>query len=137
MEQFNINNLTLRISDNINYVWILLPQQVSREEFATMLGNAEFHSLLDQHNVKNVLVDCSNMWSFGIPEMSDFLDTDFTSHMGKIGVQKISVIVNETVLSMMSFIFQTIEQNHTEVSPQIRFFDSSKFHESFESVSWF
>ena len=137
MEQFTIKNLTVRIAENINYVWVLLGGQISREEFADSLGDADFHTLLQQYDVKNVLVDCSGMWSFGIPEMSDYLDTEFTAAMRGIGVEKISVVLSEDVLSMLSFVFQGIENNHNNSSPKIRFFESSQFHESFESVSWF
>lgn len=137
MEQITIKNLTVRIAENINYVWVLLGGQISREEFADSLSDTEFHTLLQQNNVKNVLVDCSGMWSFGIPEMSDYLDTEFTAAMREIGVEKISIVLNEEVLSMLSFVFQGMENNHRDGSPEIRFFNSSQFHESFESVSWF
>ncbi|MBX7169969.1 MAG: hypothetical protein K1X72_03355 [Pyrinomonadaceae bacterium] len=137
MQQYSINNLTVRISENINYVWVLLPEQVTREDFAAMLGNSEFHRLLQQNNVQNVLVDCGNMWNFGIPEMSDYLDKDFTVSMRQIGVKKISVVINQEVYSLLTLVFQTIENSHSQSSPQIRFFDSLQFYNSFESVSWF
>lgn len=137
MQQYSINNLTVRISENINYVWVLLPEEVSGKDFAAMLGDSEFHRLLQQNNVQNVLIDCSNMWNFGIPEMSDYLDKDFTVSMQQFGVKKISIIINQEVYSLLNFVFQSIENNHKQGSPQIRFFGSLQFYESFESVSWF
>ena len=137
MEQFTIKNITVRIADDINYVWVLLDEQVNREEFADSLGDAEFHALLQQHNARNLLVDCGKMWSFGTPEMSDYLDTGLTAAMREIRVRKISVVVSENVYSMLPFIFEAIENNHAENSPEIRFFTSAQFQESFESVAWF
>jgi hypothetical protein len=137
MEQFTIQNLTVRISSDFNYVWILLDEQTRSEQFAASLGDASFHSLLQRYNVKNILLDCGKMWVFSIPEMSNYLDTDYTAAMRENGVEKISVVVNDEVFSIMSSIFQGIEANHAQSSPQIRFFNTSSFYESFESVAWF
>ncbi|HEY0460479.1 MAG TPA: hypothetical protein VGC97_15190 [Pyrinomonadaceae bacterium] len=137
MEQFKIQNLNVRVSTDFNYVWVLLEEQVRSEQFAASLGDAEFHSLLQRYHVRNILLDCSKMWVFSIPEMSAYLDTQFTNLMVGIGVEKISVIVNEEVFRMLSGIFQGIEFNHLQNLPQIRFFGTASFYESFESVAWF
>jgi hypothetical protein len=137
MEQFTIQNLTVRVSADFNYVWILLDEQTRSEQFAASLGDASFHSLLRQYKVRNILLDCGKMWVFSIPEMSNYLDTDFTAAMRENAVEKISVVVNDEVFSIMSFVFQGIEANHAQGSPQIRFFNTSSFYESFESVAWF
>lgn len=137
MEQLVIKNLTVRIAENINYVWVLINEQTNREEFVESLGDSDFHKLLKQNTVKNLLVDCSNMWSFGIPEMSEYLDVEFMTSMRSIGVEKISVIINDEVFSMLSFVFQGIENSHSRNSPKLRFFSGSQFYQSFESVNWF
>jgi hypothetical protein len=137
MEQFKIQNLTVRVSQDFNYVWVLLEEQVRFEQFTLSLGDASFHSLLQRYNVKNILLDCGKMWVFSIPEMSGYLDAQFADSMREIGVEKISVVVNEEVFSMLSGIFQGIEFNHLQNPPQIRFFGTTSFYESFDSVSWF
>jgi hypothetical protein len=137
MEQFTIQNLTVRVSEDFNYVWVLLDEQARSEQFAASLGDASFHSLLRRFYVNNILLDCSKMWVFSVPEMSDFLDKEFTVAMRDSGVEKISVIINDEVFSIMSFIFQGIEGNHAQSPPQIRFFNTASFYESFESVAWF
>ena len=137
MEQVSIKNLTVRIADGINHVWVILDEQVNRETFAESLGDADFSALLQQHQTKNVLIDCTRMWSFGIPEMSDYLDTKLTASMRPIGVQKISVVVSDEAMSYLALIFQGIEVKHNDSTPKIRFFGASQFYESFDSVSWF
>jgi|SRR5215203_2324442 len=137
MEQFTIQNLTVRVSEDFNYVWILLDEQTKSEQFAASLGDASFHTLLRHHNVKNILLDCGKMWVFSIPEMSGFLDTEFAASMRETGVEKISVIISEEVFSMLSGILHGIEFNHLQDAPQIRFFGTASFYESFESVAWF
>ena len=137
MEQFRVQNLSLRVADNINYAWILLDEQTDREQFAASLGAADFRILLQRFAVRNILIDTSQMWSFGIPEMADYLDKNFTAEMRGAGVEKISVILNEDVISLLSFIFQTIETNHAAGVPQIRFYSTPQFYETGESVSWF
>lgn len=137
MEQFRVQNLNLRVADGINYAWILLDEQTNREQFAASLGDADVRNLLQRFAVKNILIDTSKMWSFGIPEMSDYLDTNFTAEMRETGIEKIAVVLNEDVISMLSFVFQGIEANHAAGVPQIRFFSTPQFYETSDSVSWF
>jgi len=137
MEQFTIQNLTVRVSEDFNYIWVLLDEQTRSEEFAASLGNPEFLSLLMLRRVKNILLDCSKMWVFSIPDMSNFLDTLFAEMMRASDVEKVSVIINEEIFSIMSGIFQGIEAKHLQSPPQIRFFSTASFYESFDSVSWF
>ena len=137
MEQFSIQNLTLRVSEQFNYVWVLLDEQTRSEQFAASLNDASFHALLQKYNVKNILLDCGKMWVFSIPDMSEYIDYDFAAAMNGIGVEKISVVINEEIFSMMSGIFQGVQNRHAENPPEIRFFDTTSFYNSFESVNWF
>lgn len=136
MEQSSIQNLTVRYSPDFNYVWVLLAAQTNSELFAASLGDASFHSLLRRYDVKNMLLDCGKMWVFSIPEMTAYLDQSFAAAMRENGVEKVSVVVNEEIFGIMSSIFQGIAANHPQ-SPEIRFFSTARFYESFESVDWF
>jgi hypothetical protein len=137
MEQFTIQNLTVRVSEDFNYIWVLVDAETRSEQFAASLGNNLFLSLLMLRSVKKILLDCSKMLIFSIPDMSNFLDTSFAEKMRLSGVEKVSVIINEEIFSMMSGIFQAVESKHIQSPPQIRFFSTASFYESFDSVSWF
>lgn len=137
MEQFNIQNLTLRVSPDFNYVWVLLDEQARSPEFAASLSDAQFQQLLQHYKVRNILLDCSKMQVFSIPDMSSYLDKEFANLMNSIGVEKISVIINDETFQMLSGIFLGIQSRHLQNAPQIRFFGSDSFYNSFDSVSWF
>ena len=137
MEQFSIRNLTVRVSKDFNYIWVLLAGQTKSVEFIASLGDAAFHELLRRFHVKNILLDCGKMLVFSIPDMPDFLDTEFADRMRACGVEKVSIIVNEEVFSIMRGFLEPVEAKHRDGVPQIRFFDSASFSESFDSVSWF
>ena len=137
MEQISIRNLTVRVSGDFNYIWVLLDEHTKSVEFIASLGDAAFHELLRRYNVKNILLDCGKMLVLSIPDMPDFLDTEFADRMRENGVEKVSIIINEEVFSIMSGFLQPIETKHSQSVPQIRFFDTASFYNSFDSVSWF
>jgi hypothetical protein len=137
MEQFKIQDLTFRYSPDFNYVWVLIAEQTNSEQFGASLGSAEFYALVQRYKVKNMLLDCGKMWVFSIPDMSSYLDGTFAAQMRDNGVEKISVVINAETFSMLSGILQGIEFNHLQNPPQIRFFSTEQFYDSFDSVSWF
>ena len=136
MEQFTIQNLTVRISSNFNYIWVLVDEETRSPEFAASLSDDEFHTQVILSNIHNIVLDCSRMQVFSIPEMPRFLDKQFAEMMYDCAVDKVSVIVNEEWISIMSGIFDGIAARH-QSAPEIRFFSTAGFYDSFESVSWF
>ena len=137
MEQFTIRNLTVRVSEDFNYIWVLLDEFTKSDEFVAALRDSEFLSQLMLRRVKNILLDCGKMLVLSIPDMPEFLDTEFADMMQACGVEKVSIIINEEVFSIMQGFLTPIEDKHRASVPQIRFFDRTSFYNSFESVSWF
>ena len=137
MEQFSIQNLTVRISEDFNYIWVLLDENTKSVEFIDSLDNPEFLSLLRLRRIKNILLDCGRMLVLSIPDMPEFLDTRFAETMRECGVEKVSIIINDEVFSMMSGFLSPIENNRRQSVPQIRFFDATNFYNSMDSVLWF
>jgi hypothetical protein len=114
----------------------LVDDETRSPEFAASLGDDDFHTEVILSNVHNIVLDCSRMQVFSIPEMPRFLDQQFAEMMRDCAVEKISVIINEEWLSVMSGIFEGIEKRH-QTAPQIRFFDTNSFYNSFDPVAWF
>ena len=137
MKQFTLQNLTVRVSEDFNYIWVLLDEHTKSVEFIASLSDREFRSQLMLRRVKNILLDCGRMLVFSIPDMNEFLDTAFVEMMRACGVEKVSIIINEEVFSIMSGFLKIVEENHQQQAPQIRFFDTVSFYNSFDSVSWF
>lgn len=137
MEQFRIQNLTLRVSEDFNYIWVLLDENTKSDEFVAALRDREFLSLLMLRRVKNILLDCGRMLVLSIPDTPEFLDMEFAEMMQACGVEKVSIIINEEVYAIMAGFLTPIEEKHGQSVPQIRFFDTTSFYNSFESVSWF
>src|SRR5215207_8515751 len=102
MKQFTLQNLTVRVSEDFNYIWVLLDEHTKSVEFIASLSDREFRSQLMLRRVKNILLDCGRMLVFSIPDMNEFLDTAFVEMMRACGVEKVSIIINEEVFSNMS-----------------------------------
>ena len=137
MKQLTTENISIRFSENINYAWALFNGPVSNDEFKNSLNDKSFRTSLKKSNTTNLLLDCSRLGRFSIPEMSDYLDIDFTNVMANIDVKNVSVLVDENVLSMMQFIFKQIENDHAGSKTHIRFFNSGQFTASSEAIEWF
>lgn len=137
MEQLFIQQLTVRIADVFNYSWVIMDEQATREQFIDSLNDSQFHEVLRQNKIKNIVLDCVNMWNFGIPEMSDYLANDFSKAMQYAGLEKASVVLNDQVLMLMSSIFDSIQHKYAQTSTQIRFFYPSQFHEGWDAVNCF
>ncbi len=137
MEQITVQDLTIRFSENINYVWALFSGPVDNEGFIQSLDDAGFHAALKEKDTINLLLDCTRIGTFSIPNMSDYLDGRFMGAMDAAGIEKISVIVDGNVLYMMKFVFQGIEDNHADDKTAIRFFNEEQFQQSAEAVEWF
>ena len=122
MEQVTVQYLTIRFSENINYAWALFNGPVSIEEFIESLDDADFQAELKEKGTTNLLLDCTRIGTFSIPDMSDYLDGRFMNAMAEASIEKISVVVDGNVLYMMQFVFQGIEDNHADDKTAIRFF---------------
>lgn len=136
MEQLFIKQLTVRIADVFNYSWVIMDEQATREQFVDSLNDIEFHEVLRQNKIKNIVLDCANMCNFGIPEMSDYLADGFPKAMQNAGLEKASIVLNDQVLMLMSSIFDSIQQKYVQSPTQIRFFYPSQFHEGWDAVNW-
>ena len=137
MEQITVQYLTIRFSENINYAWALFNGPVDIKGFKASLDDADFGAALKEKGTTNLLLDCTRIGTFSIPEMSDCLDGSFTDAMAAADIEKISVVVDGNILYMMKFIFQGIEDNHADDKTAIRFFNEEQFQQSAEAVEWF
>ena len=137
MEQFSIQNLTVRVSEDFKYIWVLLDEYTKSVQFIGSLRDDAFYELLRRYRVKNILLDCGKMLVLSIPDMPEFLDTEFADKLRENNVEKVSIIINEEVFSIMRGFLEPIESKRRDSVPQIRFFDTASFYESFDSVSWF
>lgn len=136
MEQIAVKDAIVRYSEDINYSWIICEGFMSNEEFSGSLSDARLYNFLEKKRVINIVLDISNLNSFNIPDMSNFIDISFREHMNKIGILKISVILKTGIIMFLSGVLQEIE-DRTEKNTRIRFFDASQFYDTVESVTWF
>lgn len=132
-----IENLVLMLAEDADYARIDIGGDLQTEQVIKSLSAPELLAFLQENEVRNVLVNFSELWLFRVPEASDFLQDEFLRLMNSVGVKKVSVVLHRQLMTIMSGVFEKISEENAQNPVRLRFFEDGQFYESRESVSWF